>query len=213
MDFDTTIKNARIRWAQKGIQYDVNPGVAVTHTLQNCLFEQCPTGVFANLANATLNLSGVTKCSVTTPITCVGDPRTINGSMTDDCGGDTDSDCLDDDWELENFGNLNQNCFGDPDSDGLDNGEEYLWGGDPLTSDNGWPATLDIGLVLSGEQTISFSPNPAFPDNSGIGFDANKGNTADSIVVTEPVQGQLLIRWNSTFIQALAEPDPPVSDE
>jgi hypothetical protein len=208
VNFGTTIQNTRIRWANTAVQYDAN-NYLLTHTFRDSRLERCDTGIYAN--NCSVSIINVTKCGVQTP-TAPPAWMYFSGTMTEDCGGDTDLDCLDDDRELENFGNLNQNCFGDPDSDGLDNGEEFLWGGDPLASDNGWPATLNIGLVLSGEQTINFSPNPGFPDNSGIGFDANKGNTADSIVVTEPVQGQLLIRWNSTFIEGLAGSDPPISD-
>jgi len=84
--FNTTIQNARIRWAQKSIQYDVNPGVNITHTLQSSLLEYSDTGVYANIQNATLVLNNVTKCTVTAPVSCPGACGTINGSPTDDCG-------------------------------------------------------------------------------------------------------------------------------
>src|SRR5438552_12737638 len=48
VDFNTTIQNACIRWAQKAIQYDVNPGVYITHNLQSSLLQYTDTGVYAN---------------------------------------------------------------------------------------------------------------------------------------------------------------------
>ena len=39
---------------------------------------------------------------------------------------DTDSDGMDDDWEVTYFGNLSATGSGDADSDGMSNGEEYL---------------------------------------------------------------------------------------
>ncbi|HVR35942.1 MAG TPA: sialidase family protein, partial [Methylomirabilota bacterium] len=84
VDFNTTIQNARIRWAQRGIQYDVNPGVYVTHTLQSSLVEYTDTGVYANLEDAALYLDNVKKCTVTTPIYCPS--QSCYGSMTEDCG-------------------------------------------------------------------------------------------------------------------------------
>ena len=86
VNLNSTIRNARIRWAQRGVQYDVNPGVYINHSLQSCLLEYTGTGVYANLQNATLTLSDVKKCTVTTPISCPGSCGTIYGSMIDDCG-------------------------------------------------------------------------------------------------------------------------------
>jgi hypothetical protein len=77
----TTIRNVRIRWARRGVQYDVNPGVSSSHNLQNSLFEQSDTGVYANLNQATLTLSNVKKRAVPTPVALMS--GTIYGSMVD----------------------------------------------------------------------------------------------------------------------------------
>ena len=80
----TTLRNVRVRHAQRGIQYDVNPGVYITHNLQKSLLEHCDAGVYANLANATLMLTSVEKNDVTTAIACspYGGCGTIYGSIT-----------------------------------------------------------------------------------------------------------------------------------
>src|SRR5207245_6673181 len=68
----TTVQNVRIRWAQKGIHYDSNPGVCPTHTVRDCFFQNDQTGIFLNFSSCgsslVLNLINVTKCSVTTPV-------------------------------------------------------------------------------------------------------------------------------------------------
>ncbi len=86
VNFDTTVRNARIRWAQRGVQYDVNPGVYITHRLQRTLLEHCDIGVYANLQDATLILTEVEQHAVTNAISCPGYPYypcgNISGSIT-----------------------------------------------------------------------------------------------------------------------------------
>jgi hypothetical protein len=48
---------------------------------------------------------------------------------------DTDSDGMDDGWEVTHFGNLSATSTGDSDSDGMTNGEEYLHGFVPTVND------------------------------------------------------------------------------
>jgi hypothetical protein len=89
-NFGTTIQNAVVRWAQRAIQYDMNPGVYVTHTLQSSSLQHADVGVYANLQNATLVLNSVKQCNVTTPLTCPGYPYypcgSVAGSIITDCG-------------------------------------------------------------------------------------------------------------------------------
>lgn len=82
VDFSTTVRNARFRWAQTGIQYDVNPGVYITHTLQRSRLAHCSVGVYANLQNATLVLNQVEEHNVPTPITCPGYPHYPCGNIS-----------------------------------------------------------------------------------------------------------------------------------
>jgi hypothetical protein len=42
--FNTTIQNARICWAQKGILYDTNPGVNTAQAVSNCYLQYCDIG-------------------------------------------------------------------------------------------------------------------------------------------------------------------------
>jgi hypothetical protein len=85
VNFNTTIQNVDVRWAQRAIQYDVNPGVYVTHTLQSSMLEHTAVGVYANLPNASLTLNNVKKCNVTTSIFCAS-CAAVYGVMTTDCG-------------------------------------------------------------------------------------------------------------------------------
>src|ERR1044071_4875543 len=81
---NTTIGDARIRWAQRGIQYDANPGVSADHYLSDSVFQYCTSGIYCNVQSGTLNLTNVKKCTVTTPIViATGKTR---GTVTDDCG-------------------------------------------------------------------------------------------------------------------------------
>lgn len=77
-----TIQNARFRWAIKGIEYVGS--AALTHTVRDCLFQQCQTGVLINMPSGSVTLQNVTKCGVTTPVTVQA--GSVNGSMTEDCG-------------------------------------------------------------------------------------------------------------------------------
>jgi hypothetical protein len=75
----TTINNARIRWAARGVQYD---GGSQNHWITDSLFQNCTVGVYLNSYSQTLTLSNVKQCSVTTPVT----GGFYSGSMTADCG-------------------------------------------------------------------------------------------------------------------------------
>jgi hypothetical protein len=88
VDFNTTIRNIRIRWAQSALRYDSNPGVCPTHTVRDSQLEYCPSGISLNFSSCydstILSLINVTKCVVGTPITLTGD-GIVDGSMSDDC--------------------------------------------------------------------------------------------------------------------------------
>jgi hypothetical protein len=78
VNFSTTVQNVRIRWAQKGVQYD---GSNVTQYIVNSSFEQCQTAVENHLTGSGfVYLSGVSKCSVQNPLGGYGN---YSGTMTD----------------------------------------------------------------------------------------------------------------------------------
>jgi hypothetical protein len=85
VNFNTTVRNARFRWAAKGIHFDANSGVVVAHQVQDTVFEQSAAGLVNNLpAGATASLSNVKHCSVTTPLS--GSGYNTSGTMVEDCG-------------------------------------------------------------------------------------------------------------------------------
>lgn len=80
----TTVNDVRVRWAQRGIEYDENPGVFVAPALSSSAFMNCNIGVYVNVADDTLTLSQDTQCETLTPIY----PQSGNytGTITTDCG-------------------------------------------------------------------------------------------------------------------------------
>ena len=81
---DTTIEYARFRWAQRGVQYDQNPGVHQGPKLRYSTFMNCNVGVYLNLQDDTLSLTGDTGCNLVTPIQVQS--GSYSGSITTDCG-------------------------------------------------------------------------------------------------------------------------------
>lgn len=82
--FSTTVRNARIRWAQRGVQEDENAGVFVGPTISSSTFWNCSVGVYLNVANDTLTLTSDTGCNLVTPIQVQS--GSYSGSITTDCG-------------------------------------------------------------------------------------------------------------------------------
>ncbi len=80
----TLIRNLRIRWAKKGIEYDAYSGVEVVHNLSDTLFQNCLTNVYADMPDGELYLNNVTYCIAT--MTLAGSYGYLSGSMTKDCG-------------------------------------------------------------------------------------------------------------------------------
>jgi len=73
----------RVRWAAKGIQFDGNAGVNVTHTLSNSIFDQCQIALQNNLPSGSVALSNVKQCGVANAIAGSG---IYTGTMAFDCG-------------------------------------------------------------------------------------------------------------------------------
>jgi len=80
----TDIKNIRIRWANKGIEYDASSANEVVDNLSDTLFQNCRTNVYADMPEGILFLSNVRYCNAT--MTLAGSYGYLSGSMTEDCG-------------------------------------------------------------------------------------------------------------------------------
>jgi hypothetical protein len=63
---------------------------------------------------------------------------------------DTDHDGLDDEWEMENFGNLDQDADGDFDNDGVSNLQEFLDGTDPCHA--------NASIAFESEESVHVEP-------------------------------------------------------
>lgn len=204
VNFNTTIQNVDVRWTQRAIQYDVNPGVYVTHTLQSSSLRRADVGVYANLQNATLVLNSVKKCSVVTPISCPCYPyypcSTIYGTLTEDCEGDTDCDGLPDSWELQYFGNLSQPANGNPDGDGLTNHEEWLYGTNPTLQDSDSDGIPDGTVTVTN---IKFNYDMGSSDYDAISIRQNPWTPLASEWVKDSANQPACYRANrSVRIQA-----------
>ncbi len=84
---------------------------------------------------------------------------------------DTDSDGMDDNWEIQYWGNLNQTAAGDPDNDGLSNLQEYQGGTNPIvftlvdTDSDGLHDNWEIQYWGNLNQTATGDPDNDCLDN------------------------------------------------
>ncbi len=62
---------------------------------------------------------------------------------------DSDHDGMDDDWEMEHFGNLEQNGYDDPDGDGMKNVREFYDRTDPNNQDSNFDGKSDGDVGMS----------------------------------------------------------------
>ena len=81
-----SVSHAHVLWAQRGIQYDENPGVYAGPSLASSAFDHCSVGVYVNIQNDTLYLSQDTCCNVTTPI--LDNSGSYSGSIPTVCALD-----------------------------------------------------------------------------------------------------------------------------
>ncbi|WP_346187115.1 cadherin domain-containing protein [Rubritalea halochordaticola] len=94
---------------------------------------------------------------------------TVNVTVTDVVFEDYDSDSLDDNWEIANFGDtISTDGTGDTDNDGLTDGEEYLAGSDPNSSDGDTDGFHDVLELKVGTDPLD---NLDFPDSSYAGLE------------------------------------------
>ena len=159
------LNGLRFRWAQTGLYLSGPSGGGLTHTVTNCLFEWCQTGIFST--NCTAAIQNSTKCTLGTDIN-----GTHTGSLTDVCNGN-DSNGLSYSWEHEYFGTNGVSVSADPDGDGLSNQQEYNDGTSPLASDlpqileqpanqlvgKGYPVTFSVYGVGTGTLTYQWLYN------------------------------------------------------
>jgi hypothetical protein len=68
VNFGTTIRNVQVRWAQRAIQHDGNPGASAAHHIRDSLFQECAIGLYCNAPSASIYLSNMTKCNVNSPV-------------------------------------------------------------------------------------------------------------------------------------------------
>ena len=100
--------------------------------------------------------SGTGPCTFTMNVdTLLTASFVLKGSIID-----TDSDGLDDAWEMANFGNLSQGPSDDPDGDGLTNLEEYQRGTNPINPDTDGDGINDGVEVAAGTDPLNPASKP-----------------------------------------------------
>lgn len=92
------------------------------------------------------------------------DPAPSNGT-------DSDGDGLDDQWEMDNFGDLDEDGSGDPDGDGLTNEGEETAGTDPNDADTDGDGFSDGIEVREGTDPLDATSFPTDTDGDGLGDD------------------------------------------
>jgi hypothetical protein len=78
------IQTATFRWAQRGIDYEENPGVQNNPSTLSCTFQNCSIGLYQNTPSDSLHLTNDTYCSVVTPRYAASGG--VTGSISNDCG-------------------------------------------------------------------------------------------------------------------------------
>lgn len=114
-----------------------------------------------------------------TEVTAGTDP--LDAASFPEGDSDSDGDGLDDDWEIEHFGNITaHNGTDDPDNDGLTNAQEEAEGTDPLDEDTDGDGFTDGEEVEAGSDPTTATSTPAAEDtDSGNGNDWGKKLKAD----------------------------------
>lgn len=156
VNFNVNIRSVLIRYAKTGIKIDTNPGVPVSHSIADSVFQQAQTAISVNANTPTITLNNLIKCGVQT-----GYSGSYYGNgFVQDCGGDTDSDGLPDSWEMQYFGSLTaQSAMMDSDNDGMANIVEYVYNQNPTVRQRYepiGPCSRNTGLVIS---EIMYHPN------------------------------------------------------
>ncbi len=121
----TTVKGLLVRWAHCGIQID---DYTHSYTVELSSLQFSDTGIRVQYTGPTLTLLSTTYCNVPEPLDMSGQP---NGSPTDICTGDANSDGVPDYWEYQWFGTTSVDLNADSDGDGTNNLQEYISGSNP----------------------------------------------------------------------------------
>ncbi len=103
---------------------------------------------------------------------------------------DTDSDGLQDDWEITHFGNLSStDADGDSDGDGLSNGSEYTYGTDPNNTDSDGDGITDaVEVDLGIDPTNSDTDGDGDSDSEELQYGSNPALSTDTIALHRPYQ-------------------------
>ncbi|MCP5523111.1 MAG: exo-alpha-sialidase [Verrucomicrobiales bacterium] len=210
VNLSTTIQDARIMWAQKGVRYDVNPGVNFPHHLSGSHFECCENGVYAALQSATLDITDVTKCSMfgppvvnsgygtisgnpTTPPGCqvesvawVNDPTqdTTTGDPNGDPNKNTQSECsfvlADNNRVVAAFWDTHLSAYG------LGTKNEDFTGLGPIRS-TGWAVSYDSGVSFNDQGALlPMPPTTAWEGDAGDPVMARDETSGDIYLLVNP---------------------------
>lgn len=118
-------------------------------------------GVGAVSANSSVVLNPTE--TTTYLLTATRDGNNVTSEVTIEVVSDTDSDGMDDEWEIANFGSLDQEAEGDADDDGLSNGQEFVLGTDPNEPDS------DQDGLDDGPEVLTYLTDPLNGDSDEDG--------------------------------------------
>ncbi len=115
---------------------------------------------------------------------------------------DTDGDGLDDNWEIENFGNLDETAEADSDGDGLSNMLERAFGTHPNDAASRVPMPEGVIMDEGGVDYLTLTYRRLSGGSGTTGVDY----TAGGLVYTVEYDTDLIDPWSSGSVVAVGDP-------
>ena len=204
----TTVQNALVSWAQRGMHYTVESGGA-NQNLYSSAFQHCTNGVNLDMPQVTLYLSGDTYCDTATPV--YTNSGYAYGSPTLNCG-DTQFALANSDLQHESTVTINP---GDPTKVAIFSANYYFSFGllEEISTNGGntwsFPALIATGSSPDGLPAALSDPQAAYDEVGNLFLCYTTPNNASIVLAKTRDNGTT---WSvvKTFTNSSQFVDRPV---